>query len=41
MRMNAPCTITHEEVDDGGAAPAVAESNEEFEESEDKEDGLE
>jgi len=36
-----PCTVADEEVDDGGAAPAVAESNEEFEESEDKEDGLE
>ena len=32
-----PCTIAHEEVDDGGTAPAIAQRNQEFGEWEKKE----
>ena len=35
-----PCAIADEEVDNGGAAPAIAQSKEELDESEDKEDGF-
>jgi len=36
-----PCAVTHEEVYDGGASPAEAESNEKLVKSEEKKDRLE
>jgi len=36
----SPCTVADEEVDNGGAAPALAQSNQELDECEDKEDGF-
>jgi hypothetical protein len=37
----SPCTITDKEEDDGGAAPATAERNQELDESKDEKDGFE
>ena len=36
----SPCTITHEEENNGGAAPATAEGNEELDECEDEKNGF-
>jgi len=35
-----PCTITHEEEDNGSAAPATAEGNEELDECKDEKNGF-
>jgi hypothetical protein len=37
----SPCTVTDEEEYDGGAAPAIAEGNQELDESKDKKDSFE
>ena len=34
----SPCTVADEEVDNGGAAPAIAQSSQELDECEDEED---
>jgi hypothetical protein len=36
----SPCTITHEDEDDGGAAPATAERNQELDECKDEKNGF-
>lgn len=36
-----PCAVAHEEEENGGAAPAITESNDKLEKSEDKKDSLE